>query len=53
MFSPEGHCLFEPGDLRERLAGWELPSYVRQEFAAPRNTVKIFETAIARQRPAE
>ena len=49
MFSPEGHCLFEPGDLRGRLEAWELASYVRQEFPAPRNTVKIFETAIARK----
>jgi tellurite methyltransferase len=49
MFSPEGHCLFKPGDLRERLEEWELASYVRQEFPAPRNTVKLFETAIARK----
>jgi tellurite methyltransferase len=49
MFSPEGHCLFKPGDLRERFEGWELLSYVNQEFGAPRNTVKAFETAIARR----
>jgi tellurite methyltransferase len=49
MFSPEGHCLFKPGDLRERLTGWELLSYMQQEFVAPRNTVKTFETAIARK----
>ena len=49
MFSPEGHCLFKPGYLRECLAAWELISYVHQEFAAPRGTVKIFETAIARK----
>jgi tellurite methyltransferase len=49
MFSPEGHCLFKPGDLGERLTGWEPLSYVRQEFAAPRDTVKVFETAIARK----
>ena len=48
MFSPEGHCLFKPGYLRQRLTGWELLSYVQQEFAAPRNTVKAFDTAIAR-----
>jgi tellurite methyltransferase len=47
MFSPEGHCLFKPGELRQRLAGWEMLSCVRQEFAAPRNTMKVFETAIA------
>lgn len=49
MFSPRGYCLFRAGDLRERLAGWELLSYVQQTFAAPRNTVKAFETAIARK----
>jgi len=49
MFSPEGHCLFKPGSLRERLAGWEVLSYVRQEFSAPGNTAKVFETAIARK----
>src|SRR5688572_29450560 len=49
MFGPEGHCLFKPGALRERLAGWELLSYVQQEFSAPRYTVKVFETAIARK----
>jgi tellurite methyltransferase len=50
MFSPEGHCLFEPEALRESLAGWELLSYVRQQFPAPANTTKVFETAIARPR---
>lgn len=49
MFAPEGHCLFKPGALREDLSGWELLSYVREEFAAPRDTVKVFETAIARK----
>jgi tellurite methyltransferase len=49
MFSPEGHCLFGSGNLRERLEGWELESYERQEFSAPGNTVKVFETAIARK----
>ena len=49
MFAPEGHCLFKPGALREHLSGWEMLSYVQQEFAAPRDTVKVFETAIARK----
>ncbi|HET7731966.1 MAG TPA: methyltransferase domain-containing protein [Usitatibacter sp.] len=49
MFSPEGHCLFKPGDLRERFAGWEMLGYARQEFAAPRGTLKVFETAMARK----
>jgi tellurite methyltransferase len=49
MFSPEGHCLFKPGYLRQCFTGWELTSYVRQEFAAPQKTLKVFETAIARK----
>jgi tellurite methyltransferase len=49
MFSPEGHCLFKPGSLRECLAGWDVLSYVRQEFPAPRDTAKVFETAVARK----
>jgi tellurite methyltransferase len=49
MFSPEGHCLFRPGDLRARLADWEILDSTRQEFAAPGTTLKVFETAIARK----
>jgi tellurite methyltransferase len=49
MFSPEGHCLFKRGHLRECLTGWELVSYVEQQFTAPRDTMKLFETAIARK----
>ena len=49
MFAPEGHCLFKAGYLGECLAGWELVSYVHQEFAAPQNTMKFFETGIARK----
>jgi tellurite methyltransferase len=49
MFSPEGHCLFARSDLARRFAGWDLLAHVRQEFAAPRETLKVFETVIARK----
>ena len=49
MFSPEGHCLFKPEELREQFDGWQLLSYERQEFPAPGNTRKVFVTTIARK----
>jgi tellurite methyltransferase len=52
MFSQDAYCLFKAGQLRECLAEWEIVSYLRQEFPAPRDTVKVFETAIARKRQA-
>lgn len=49
MFAPEEHCLFKRGYLRECFGGWELVSYTLQEFPAPGDTVKAFETAIAQK----
>ncbi len=49
MFSPDGHCLFKPDELRERFAGWELLGDEQQTFAAPGHTVKVFATVIARK----
>lgn len=49
MFAPEEHCLFKRGYLRECFSGWELVSYTQQEFGAPGDTVKAFETAIAKK----
>jgi len=49
MFSPEGHCLFKPDDVRRRFDGWEVISLLRQEFPAPGNTRKVFATVIARK----
>lgn len=51
MFSPEGHCLFDPDELSRRLSGWEVLRDERSEYPAPRNTIKVFSTVIAR-RPA-
>lgn len=51
MFGAEGHCLFAPGELAERLAGLTLLGQHRHEFVAPGSTVKCFETLLV-QRPA-
>lgn len=49
MFAPEGHCLFQPEQIRAQFAGRELAGFLQQEFPAPRDTRKVFATAIARQ----
>jgi tellurite methyltransferase len=52
MFSPQGHCLFAPEELRDSFRSWEILSLTRDEFAAPGNTAKVFVTVIARK-PAQ
>jgi tellurite methyltransferase len=49
MFAPEGHCLFQPEKLLAEFEGWELASFVPNEFTAPENKRKVFATAIARK----
>ena len=49
MFSPEGHCLFDPAHLRERFAGWETLHDAIDAFDAPGGTSKRFLTLIARR----
>lgn len=49
MFSPEGHCLLERGQLQERFAGWEMIAFEQQSFPAAGGTVKLFATLIARK----
>lgn len=49
MFDPAGYCLFEASELENQSAGWEMLRLVNDEFAAPRNTIKRFCTAIARK----
>lgn len=51
MFDADAHCLFEEGELERAFDGWTLLASTRDTFAAPRGTVKRFETVIAR-RPA-
>lgn len=52
MFSPEGHCLLRPDELREHFNDWQVLSYEVQEFGAPRGTKKVFATIVARK-PSE
>ena len=49
MFAPAGHCLFEPGHVRERFAGWESLHEAIDTFDAPGGTAKRFLTLIARR----
>lgn len=49
MFGPEGHCLFEPGRVLERFAGWERLHEAIDHFEAPGGTRKRFLTLIARR----
>lgn len=49
MFSPEGHCLFKPEQLRGEFEGWNLIDFQSQAFPAPRDTRKVFSTLIARR----
>ena len=49
MFSPDGHCLFEPDALVRSLAGWEILVHRTETYPAPGRTQKVFATAIARR----
>lgn len=49
MFDPAAHCLFPRGELERRFAGWEMLRCEHQDFPAPRETVKSFDTVIARR----
>ena len=53
MFSPEGHCLFEPAELLARFAAWEQLVCTTQTFPAPHGTQKVFLTIVARKPHAE
>jgi tellurite methyltransferase len=49
MFSPAGHCLFGPGELVDRFAGWDVLAHERRTYPAPEGTLKVFATVIARR----
>lgn len=49
MFSSQGHCLFKPDALIDRLRGWTILVDECSRFAAPRSTVKVFSTVIAQK----
>jgi tellurite methyltransferase len=49
MFEP-GHChLFPVGAMRGAMPGWEVLVEARDSFPAPGDTVKVFDTVIARR----
>lgn len=49
MFDPSAYCLLPRGELARRFAGWEMLRHAHQDFPAPRETVKSFDTLIARR----
>lgn len=52
MFDADGYCLFEPERLSALFAGWEIVRCDDARFPAPRDTVKVFRTLVARRPPA-
>lgn len=49
-FEPGRHCLFADGEIERRFAGWDILYAKREEFAAPGDTLKRFNTVIAQKR---
>lgn len=49
MFEPDHYYLFPPGALKAALAGWEFLVESADTFPAPGDTVKVFDTVIARR----
>ena len=52
MFAPDHYHLFPRGSLKAALPGWEVLAESHDSFPAPGESVKVFETVIAR-RPCE
>lgn len=49
MFGSDPYCLFEPGELSRAFAGWEILASEVRDFPAANETLKRFETVIARK----
>jgi len=49
MFDVDHHCLFSPGEMPSRFAGWRLLSSEFSNFEAPGGRTKAFATVIARK----
>jgi len=49
MFEPGHYHLFAPGALKAALPGWDVLAESEDRFPAPGDTVKVFETVIARK----
>jgi tellurite methyltransferase len=52
MFDPSLHCLFAREELKKRFSGWEIVSDEYQDFPAPGQKVKAFQTLVARKTAA-
>jgi len=49
MFEPGHYHLFAERELDERFAGWDLLAARADRFDAPRSTVKVFATLVAKR----
>ena len=49
MLDPSDHCLFARDELHSRFAGWDILHSEHQDFPAPRELTKSFDTVIARK----
>jgi len=49
MFEPDHYHLFPMGELRRAFEGWEILADRHETFPAPGDTVKAFDTLIARR----
>jgi tellurite methyltransferase len=49
MFQADHYCLLAPGELRKAFAGWEILEELHETFPAPGETLKAFDTVVARQ----
>ncbi len=48
-FDPDAHHLFAPGELAQALVGWEVVARQQGESPSPGDTVRRFETIVARK----
>jgi len=49
MFDADAYCLFEPERLSALFEGWDIVRCDDARFPAPRGTVKVFRTVVARK----
>ncbi len=49
MFDPDAYCLFAPERVMQLFGGWEIVRCDDARFPAPRDTVKVFRTVVARR----
>lgn len=52
MFQPGSYCLFPPGEMERRFAGWSIIQSDFRDFDAPGQRIKAFATLIAQKRDA-